>query len=106
MQSVPGKYGLSMIAFTTELNSTCVVAGHADHMADCPGLEAQLGLVEGVAQPGHRGAGLGLAPAPRVQYLTHDSARAETSRKSFYNSYLMSCLTAVVSLKLTELAIK
>ena len=60
-----------------ELNPTCVVAGHADHVADCPGLEAQLGLVEGVAQPRHRGAGLGPAPAPRVQYLAHDSARAQ-----------------------------
>ena len=61
-----------------ELNSTCVVARHADHVADCPGLEAELGLVEGVAQPGHRGARLGPAAAPRVQYLTHDSARVQT----------------------------
>ena len=71
-----------------ELNSTCVVAGHADHAADCPGLEAELGLVEGVAQPGHRGAGLGPAAAPRVQYLTHDSARAHSI---FSRSFLCAC---------------
>ena len=52
---------------------TCFIAD-SDHVSNGLGLKSQLGLVERLAEFGHGRARLGPAPAPRVQYLPHDSA--------------------------------